>query len=103
MSDDSVQTLDLVDGGRVRIGWPEMGVAALAAVVLYGLGIALIWSVPDTPVWLPGLVQYAVSGLAPLGAFAACPLAPRPRRPGVRGAAGPAALAADLRRSRAWA
>jgi len=70
MSDDSVQTLDLVDDRRTRIGWPELGVAALAAVVLYGLGIALIWSVPDTPVWLPGIVQYAVSGLAPLGAFA---------------------------------
>lgn len=71
MSNDSVLTPDVVDGRRARIGWPEVGVAVLAAAVLYGLGIALILSVPDSPVWLPGLVQYAVSGLAPLGAFAA--------------------------------
>lgn len=70
MSSEPALQLDTLDGRRSRIGWPELGIAALAAAVLYGLGIALILSVPDGPVWLPGLVQYAVSGLAPLGAFA---------------------------------
>ncbi len=70
MSSEPALQLDTLNGPRSRIGWPELGIAALAAAVLYGLGIALILSVPDGPVWLPGLVQYAVSGLAPLGAFA---------------------------------
>lgn len=69
MSDQPADDLEL--GRRRRIGWPEVGVAALAAAVFYGIGIAGIWSTPEQPVWLPGIVQYAVSGLAPLGAFAA--------------------------------
>lgn len=56
---------------RRRVGWPEVGLAFLAALVLYGIGIAIIWSVPDDQSELAGIVQYSVSGLAPLGAFAA--------------------------------
>jgi len=60
------------DGGRERrVGWPEIGLAFLAAAVLYGLGIAIIWALPEGRSELAGIVQYAVSGLAPLGAFAA--------------------------------
>lgn len=52
-----------------RVGWPEVGIAALAAAVLYALGIALIWAVPeDAPAGLAGITQFAVSGLAPMGA-----------------------------------
>lgn len=61
-------------GGRAarrRVGWPDVGLAFLVALVLYGFGIAVILSVPDDRSELAGIVQYAVSGLAPLGAFAA--------------------------------
>lgn len=58
-------------GAKGRVGWSEVGLAALVAAVLYGIGIAAILSVPDQPVGLAGIVQYTVSGLAPLGAFAA--------------------------------
>jgi membrane protease YdiL (CAAX protease family) len=56
---------------RRLVGWPEVGLAFLAALVTYGSGIAIIWSVPDDQSELAGIVQYIVSGLAPLGAFAA--------------------------------
>jgi membrane protease YdiL (CAAX protease family) len=58
-------------GLRRRVGWREVGLAFLVALVLYGIGVAAIWSVPDDRSELAGIVQYAVSGLAPLGAFAA--------------------------------
>lgn len=55
-----------------RLGWLDLGIAVLAAAVLYAIGIAIIWAVPDdAPTGVAGVVQYAVSGLAPLGAFAA--------------------------------
>lgn len=57
-----------------RIGWPELGIAVLAGVVLYAVGILIIWSVPAGHPVLAGLVEYAVSGLAPIGAFAAAVL-----------------------------
>ncbi|MFI8528305.1 lysostaphin resistance A-like protein [Promicromonospora sukumoe] len=57
-------------GRRRPVGWPEVGLAFLAALVTYGIGIAIIWSVPDGRSELAGIVQYLVSGLAPLGAFA---------------------------------
>ncbi|GAA1621597.1 type II CAAX endopeptidase family protein [Nonomuraea maheshkhaliensis] len=53
------------------VGWPDVGLAFLAALILYGVGIAIIRSVPDDRSELAGIVQYGVSGLAPLGAFAA--------------------------------
>jgi len=42
--------------------------------VLYAVGILIIWSVPAGHPVLAGLVEYAVSGLAPIGAFAAAVL-----------------------------
>ncbi|SDT37250.1 CPBP family intramembrane glutamic endopeptidase [Microlunatus soli] len=57
-----------------KIGWPEVGVAALAGAVLYGVGILIIVTLPHGRPILAGLVQYAVSGLAPFGAFIAAVL-----------------------------
>lgn len=54
-----------------RVGWPEVGLAFAVAVVLFAIGVAIIWSVPDDQSEVAGVVQYTVSGLAPLGAFAA--------------------------------
>jgi uncharacterized protein len=66
-SDEGMERSD----SQRRVGWPEVGLAVLAAAILYGIGIAIIWAVPDDQSELAGIVQYTVSGLAPLGAFAA--------------------------------
>lgn len=51
---------------RPPIGWPELGVALAAALVAYGIGIAGILAMPDPASPAAGVVQYLVSGLAPL-------------------------------------
>jgi membrane protease YdiL (CAAX protease family) len=56
---------------RRRLGWPDLGIAAIAAVVFYAIGIAAMLQVPAQQSALVGLAGYAVSGLAPLCAVAA--------------------------------
>ncbi|WP_103354629.1 CPBP family intramembrane glutamic endopeptidase [Amycolatopsis sp. CA-128772] len=57
-----------------RPGWPELGVAVLTAAVLYLAGSVIALRLPaDSPV-SPGQANFLVSGLAPLGAFAAAVL-----------------------------
>lgn len=53
-----------------RLGWPDLGIAAIAAVVLYGVGIAVLLQVPTEQTVISGLAGYAVSGLAPMGVVA---------------------------------
>lgn len=68
---DDVTTSRGMAPGHGRVGWPEVGVAVGVAVVLYAIGIAIIWAVNDGAPQVSGIVQYLVSGLAPLGGFAA--------------------------------
>lgn len=58
-------------GRPTPIGRAELGVAAAVALALYAIGIGTIGAVPDGNPVTAGLVQYAVSGLAPLGGFLA--------------------------------
>lgn len=48
------------------IGWIELGIALLAALVTYGVGIGVIWAMRDASFPAAGIVQYLVSGLASL-------------------------------------
>lgn len=65
---------DRITQQRPLVGWPELGIAVLVALALYAVGILAFLQVPaDQPI-LAGLAQYAVSGLAPLGGFAAAVL-----------------------------
>lgn len=57
-----------VGTSRPPIGWIEVGIALLAALVAYGVGIGVIWAMPDASSPAAGIVQYLVSGLAPLAA-----------------------------------
>ncbi|MFE4367124.1 CPBP family intramembrane glutamic endopeptidase [Streptomyces sp. NPDC056835] len=52
-----------------RPGWPEIAVAAVTYGVLVAVGIAVILSMPDEQAVARGIVSYAVSALAGLGAF----------------------------------
>lgn len=74
-------------GRATLVGRKELAAAAAVALALYGIGIGIIWAVPEGHPALAGLVQYAVSGLAPLGGFlAAVTYRIRDARPfGVRG------------------
>lgn len=54
---------------RKRPGWPEIAVAAVTYVVLVAAGIAVLDSMPDEQAVARGVVGYAVSALAGLGAF----------------------------------
>ncbi|WP_218038398.1 CPBP family intramembrane glutamic endopeptidase [Acrocarpospora pleiomorpha] len=54
----------------VRPGWPELGVAVLAAAILYGVGATIAYLLPAGSPVSPGQANFLVSGLAPLGAFA---------------------------------
>ncbi|QQG97630.1 CPBP family intramembrane metalloprotease [Mycobacteroides chelonae] len=63
-----------VASGSARPGWLELGVAAVTAVFLYLLcGVAAYFVAEDFPIVL-GQVNFLISGLAPLGAFAAAVL-----------------------------
>ncbi|GAA3408235.1 CPBP family intramembrane glutamic endopeptidase [Streptosporangium vulgare] len=53
-----------------RPGWPELGVAVLAAAILYGVGATIAYLLPAGSPVSPGQANFLVSGLAPLGAFA---------------------------------
>ncbi|MEU9885024.1 type II CAAX endopeptidase family protein [Sphaerisporangium sp. NPDC051011] len=58
-----------------RPGWPELGVAAAAAVVLLvGGALLLLVAMPNADPVAAGFGQYALGGLAPLGAFIAAVL-----------------------------
>ncbi|WP_053063617.1 CPBP family intramembrane glutamic endopeptidase [Nocardiopsis sp. RV163] len=61
-------------GRRNRVGWPEITAGTFVALVLYAVGILLFLRIPAESTGLGGLAQYAVSGLAPLGGFAAAVL-----------------------------
>jgi membrane protease YdiL (CAAX protease family) len=52
-----------------RPGWPETAVAAVTYAVLLGAGIAVILSMSDEHAVARGIVSYAVSALAGIGAF----------------------------------
>lgn len=54
-----------------RLGWPDLGIAAIAAIVFYGIGISAMLQVPAEQTVIAGLAGYAVSGLAPICAVAA--------------------------------
>lgn len=54
-----------------RPGWLEVAVAAPVYGVLIAAGIWWIWSIPTTASATAGIVEFVVSGLAGLGAFAA--------------------------------
>ncbi|EUA61526.1 putative membrane protein [Mycobacteroides abscessus 1948] len=59
-----------VESGPARPGWLELGVAAATAVFLYLVGgVAAYFVSEDFPIAL-GHVNFLISGLAPLGAFA---------------------------------
>ncbi|WP_255794929.1 CPBP family intramembrane glutamic endopeptidase [Mycobacteroides abscessus] len=59
-----------VASGPARPGWLELGVAAATAVFLYLVGgVAAYFVSEDFPIAL-GHVNFLISGLAPLGAFA---------------------------------
>lgn len=59
---------------RSRVGWPEVGVGVLGALIGYAIGIPLIWAVPEGQLELQGITAYLVSGIAPLLGFAAAVL-----------------------------
>ncbi|MCP2094856.1 MULTISPECIES: CPBP family intramembrane glutamic endopeptidase [Actinosynnema] len=59
---------------RRRPGWPEVGVALLVAAVLYVGGAVVAALLPAGFPVSPGQVNFLISGLAPLGAFAAAVL-----------------------------
>ena len=72
-------SLDLAPGAEpelrcmtenVRPGRLELGVGVVAALVLYAIGLTLVVAFPPDDPALEGVLQLAVSGLAPLGAFA---------------------------------
>ncbi|QUX28073.1 CPBP family intramembrane metalloprotease [Nocardiopsis akebiae] len=65
---------DAQGGRRPRVGWPEIVVGTVVALVLYAVGILLFLQIPAESTELGGLAQYAISGLAPLGGFAAAVL-----------------------------
>ncbi|WP_444962827.1 hypothetical protein [Nocardiopsis sp. M1B1] len=65
---------DTQGGRRLRVGWPELIVGTVVALVLYAVGILLFLQIPAENTELGGLAQYAISGLAPLGGFAAAVL-----------------------------
>ncbi len=63
-----------VASGSTRPGWLELGVAAVTAAFLYLVGGVAAYFVPeDFPIAL-GHVNFLISGLAPLGGFAAAVL-----------------------------
>ena len=51
-----------------RVTWLDLAVTVGIAVVLYAIGIMLLLNVPKEDTIVAGLAQFAVSGLAPLGA-----------------------------------
>ncbi|WP_374947391.1 lysostaphin resistance A-like protein [Agreia sp.] len=51
-----------------RVTWPDLAVTIAIAIVLYLIGILLLLQVPQEDTVVAGLAQFAVSGLAPLGA-----------------------------------
>ncbi|MER7279059.1 type II CAAX endopeptidase family protein [Dactylosporangium sp. NPDC000244] len=53
-----------------RPGWLELGVALIAAVVVYAGGLVLLVAFPAGTPALEGIAQLAFSGLAPLAVFA---------------------------------
>ena len=57
--------------GTAAPGWPEFGVGIAAYAILIGAGILVIVSMPDEQSVARGIVSYAVSALAGIGAFAA--------------------------------
>ncbi|WIY01150.1 type II CAAX endopeptidase family protein [Amycolatopsis mongoliensis] len=66
---NAMHTVSL-DQDRRRPGWPELGMAILAAAVLYLAGSVIAVKLPDGSPVSPGQANFLVSGLAPLGAFA---------------------------------
>ncbi|MEV7550366.1 type II CAAX endopeptidase family protein [Amycolatopsis sp. NPDC089917] len=58
------------DRNRRRPGWPELGAAILAAVILYVIGSVIAARLPAGSPVSSGQANFLVSGLAPLGAFA---------------------------------
>ncbi|WP_117197865.1 hypothetical protein [Nocardiopsis sp. TNDT3] len=62
---------DAQGGSRRRAGWPEIIVGTVVTLVLYAVGTLLFLQIPAEGREFGGLAQYAISGLAPLGGFAA--------------------------------
>jgi hypothetical protein len=68
-------TQDAVPRTTLRPGWPELLTALVTAVVLYAVGGAVVFVVdPPSDPALAGITQFALSALAPAGAFAAAVL-----------------------------
>jgi len=57
-----------------RPGWPEIGVAAVAFVLLFGLTAVLLPLIPDDAAAASGLAAFALSAVVGLGPFAAAVL-----------------------------
>ncbi|MER5625938.1 type II CAAX endopeptidase family protein [Streptosporangium sp. NPDC002544] len=73
-TEDSPGTAPSTEAGSAGIrvtrpGWPELGIATLAALVFYAVGSLVVFTLPGGVV-VSGLAQFALSGLAPLCAFA---------------------------------